>query len=72
MWPVFVLQFNSGFLSNDGGDLHVIVLFLHQFFPIPYVLGCVRKLGITAFRTIFKLINVASIHRKIQLRVVEQ
>jgi len=30
MWPVFVLQVNFGFLSNDGGDLHVIVLFLHQ------------------------------------------
>ena len=54
MWPVFTLQFNFGFLSNDAGDVvHLTILFLHQFLTIIYVLGCVRKLGITPFRGIF-------------------
>ena len=73
MWPVFVVQFNCEFLRNDGGgDLYVILLFLHQFFAIIYVLGCVRKLGITAFRRMFHLANVASIGVTIRFRVFEQ
>ena len=73
MWPVFVVQFNCEFLRNDGGgDLYVILLFLHQFFAIIYVLGPVRKLEITAFRTMFNLVNVASFRLTIQLRVFEQ
>jgi hypothetical protein len=45
MWPVFVLQFKFEFLRNDGGgDLHVIILFLHQFFANLGLLGFVRKL----------------------------
>jgi hypothetical protein len=68
MWPVFVLQFKFEFLSNDGGDLHVIILFLHYFLAILSVLGCVRKLGITPLRGMF----VASIRLIIQLRVFEK
>ena len=73
MWPVFILQFNCGFLSNHRvGDLYVILLFLRQFFAIIYVLGCVGKLGITAFRMMFYLANVASIGVTIRFRVFEQ
>ena len=73
MWPVFVLQFNCGFLSNHRvGDLYVILLFLHQFFAIIYVIGCVGKLGITAFRRMFHIANVASIGVTIRFRVFEQ
>ena len=61
MWPVFVVQFNCEFLRSDGGgDLYVILLFLHQLFTIIYVLGPVKNLGITAFRAMFNLVNVAS------------
>jgi hypothetical protein len=72
MWPVFVLQFKFEFLSNDGGDLHVIILFLHYFWAILSVLGCVRKLGITPLRGMFRLVNVASIRLIIKLRVFEK
>ena len=73
MLPDLVLQFNSGFLSNHGGgDLYVIPLFLHQFFAIIYVIGCVGKLGITAFRRMFHLANVASIGVTVRFRVFEQ
>jgi len=58
------------FEKNDGGgDLHVIILFLYQFLAILSVLGCVRKLEITPLRRMFHLVNVASIHLTIQLRV---
>ena len=67
------MQFNFEFLINDGGgDLHVIILFLHQFSTILYVLGFVRKLGITALRRMFNLVNVASYRLTIQLRVFEK
>ena len=73
MWPVFIDKFNSEFLRNHaGGEVHLIILFLHQFFTIIYVLGCVGKLRIIAFRRMFKLINVASIRLTIQFRVFEQ
>ena len=72
MWPVFVVQFNCEFLNDGGGDLYVILLFLHQFFAIIYVLGPVKKLGITDFWRMFKLVNVASFHFTIQLRVFEK
>jgi hypothetical protein len=73
MWPVFVLQFNCGPLSNDrGGVVHLIIAFVHQFLAILSILGCVGKLGITAFRRMFYLVNVASIRLIIQLRVFEQ
>ena len=56
--------------NDEGGDLHVIILFLPYFWAILSVLGCVRKLGITAFRRMFHLVNVASIRLTIQLRVL--
>jgi len=71
MWPVFVLQFNFGFLSNGaGGEVHLIILFLHWFWTILHVLGCVRKLGITPFRGMFQLVNVASTCLAIKFRVL--
>jgi len=62
-----------GFWRHDGGgDLHVIILFLHQFLATLSALGCVGKLGITPLRRMFHLVNVASIHLTIQLRVFEK
>ena len=61
MWPVFALQFNFGLLRNDAGDVvHLIILFLHQFSTILYILKCVRKLGITPFFGMSHLVNVAT------------
>ena len=73
MWPVFISNFNFEFLSNDaGGVVHLITWFLHQFFTIVYVLGCVKKLEITAFRAMFNHVNVASIRLTIQFRAFEK
>ena len=70
MWPVLALQFDFGFLSNDAAVLHLIILVLHLFPTIIYVLGCVRKLGITPFREIFQLVNVATTCLTIKFRVL--
>jgi hypothetical protein len=72
MWPVFVLQFNCGFLNNDGGGgVHLIISFLHQLLAILIVFGCVGKLGITPFRGMFPLVNVASTCLAIKFRVLQ-
>ena len=72
MWPVLALQFDFGFLSNDAAVLHLIILVLHLFPTIIYVLRCVRKLRITPFMRMSHLVNVASIRLTIQFRVFEQ
>jgi hypothetical protein len=42
MWPVFILQFNFGFLINDAaGDVALITLYIYQFCTIPSVPGFV-------------------------------
>ena len=47
-------------LRNDaGGEVQLIILFLHQFFTIIYILGPVKKLEITAPGTNLDLVNVA-------------
>ena len=62
MWPVFIEKFKCKFLRNDpGGEVQLIILFLHQFFTIIYILRCVKKLEITAPGTNLDLVNVASI-----------
>jgi hypothetical protein len=72
MWPLFISQFNCGFLSNDAGggtsNNFISSLILNHYLQIIYGLWCVRKLGVTAFWTMFYLENVASIHLAIQLR----
>jgi len=71
MWPVFVLQFNFRFLRNDaGGMVHLIILFLYWFWTTLHVLGCIRKLGITPFRGMFQLVNVANTCLAIKFRVL--
>ena len=61
MWPVFIEKLNCEFLRNDAGEVQLIILFLHQFFTIIYILECVKKLKITAPGTNLDLVNVASI-----------
>ena len=72
MWQVLVVQFNFELLINNAGEVQLITLFLHLFCPILGVLGFVRKLGISAFRRMFKLINVGSSRLTIQLRVFKK
>jgi hypothetical protein len=57
-------------LRNDGGgDLNVIILFLHYFWAILGVLGGVRKLESTPFTGMFYFVNVASIRLTIPIQV---
>ena len=59
MWPVFIEKFKCEFLRKDtGGEVQLIILFLYQFFTIIYILGCVKKLEITAPGTNLDLVNV--------------
>jgi hypothetical protein len=45
LWPVFILQFNGGFLINNaGGDVALITLYIYQFCTISGVLGFVWNL----------------------------
>ena len=63
MWPVFIEKFNCEFLRNDaGGEVQLIILFLHFYWAVLGVLECVGKLKITVPRTNLDLVNVASIH----------
>ena len=63
MWPVFIENFNWEFLRNNaGGEVQLIILFLHQFFTIIHILGCIRKLENTAPGTNLDLVNVANTH----------
>ena len=39
MWPVLALQFDFRFLSNDAAVLYLIILVLHLFPTIIYVLA---------------------------------
>ena len=69
MWPVFIEKFKCEFLRNDaGGEVQLIILFLHQYFTIIYILRHVKKLEITAPVTNFDL--VASIRCVIKFRVL--
>ena len=62
MWPVFIEKFKCEFLRNvAGGEVQLIILFLHQFFTIIYILECVKKLETTAPGKNLELVNVASI-----------
>ena len=71
MWPVFIEKFKCEFLRNDaGGEVQLIILFLHQFFTIIYILRCVKELEITAPGMNLDLVNVASIHCVIKFRVL--
>ena len=71
MWPVFIEKFKCEFLRNDaGGEVQLIILFLHQFFNIIYIFRCVKKLEITAPGMNLDLVNVASIHCVIKFRVL--
>ena len=71
MWPVFIEKFKCEFLRNDaGGEVQLIILFLHQFFTIIYIFGHVKKLEITALGTNLYLVNVASIRCVIKFRVL--
>ena len=72
MWPVFVKQFNSEFLINDTGEVQLITSFLHFYWAILSIFGFIKKLLITALRTNLEIVNVASIHCAIQLRVFEK
>ena len=63
MWPVFIEKFNCELLRNDaGGEVQLIILFLHFYLVVLDVLGCVGKILITAPRTNLYLVNVASIY----------
>ena len=71
MWSVFIEKFKCEFLRNDaGGEVQLIILFLHQFFTIIYILRRVKKLEITAPGTNLDLVNVASIRCVIKFRVL--
>ena len=71
MWPVFIEKFNCKFLRNyAGGEVQLIILFLHQFFTIIYIPRRVKKLEITAPGTNLDLVNVASIRCVIKFRVL--
>ena len=71
MWPVFIEKFKCEFLRNDaGGEEQLIILFLHQFFTIIYILGRVKNLEITAPGTNLDLVNLASIRCVIKFRVL--
>ena len=71
MWPVFIEKFNCEVLRNDaGGEVQLIILFLHQLFTIIYIVGCVRKLKITDPGTNLDHVNVASIRCVIKFRVL--
>ena len=74
MLPVFIEKFKCKFLRNyAGGEVQLIILFLHQFFTIIYILRHVKKkkkLEITAPGTNLDLVNVASICCVIKFRVL--
>ena len=72
MWPVFVEQFNSEFLINDTGEVQLITSFLRFYWAILSVLKIIIKLLIIALRSNLEIVNVASIHCAIQLRVFEK
>ena len=45
MWPIFIEKFNCEFLRNDaGGEVQLIILFLHFYWAVLGVLECVGKL----------------------------
>ena len=71
MWPVFIEKLTCELLRNDaGGEVQLIILFLHQFFTIIYILKRVKRLEIIAPGTNLDLVNVASIHCVIKFRVL--
>ena len=45
MWPVFIEKFNCELLRNDaGGEVQLIILFLHFYWAVLGVLKCVEKI----------------------------
>ena len=72
MWPVFIEKLNCEFLRNDaGGEVQLIIFSPHFYWVVLGVLKCVKNIWITALWTNLDLVNVASIHWEIQVRVFE-
>ena len=73
MCPVLILKFNFGFLMNGAGaEGELSTLYIYLFWFVLDVLRCVSKLVIIAFRGMFDIVNVSSVHPAIQFRVFDQ